>query len=259
LGLALIRRAVRPKEDRLKTKGRDVYALVLVSVIVLSGFLLESVKIPSEAAFNRMMEDYADADGPGEMQALKAYWVAEYGLTSSEPHPPASAETLAAGREIHEMNCAACHSRPQSAFLSYPLSRVFAPAARFLDDLGAATALYYIHFLSCFVGLAGLAFSKMWHLVATPVSLVVAATSDPALETKASTATRKMIEQDGCEPCAVCRPECPVRIRRDFRTGGVRSFEPSEDLAAGRSPTELGGRPGGGPTGLPSLEADNVG
>ncbi len=37
-----------------------------------------------------------------------------------------------------------------------------------LDRGGASNILWYIHFLACFIGLAYLPFSKMFHIISTP-------------------------------------------------------------------------------------------
>ena len=49
--------------------------------------------------------------------------------------------------------------------------------ASFLDRTGASRVLWYIHILACFIGLIYVPFSKMFHIIATPVSLLVNAAS----------------------------------------------------------------------------------
>ena len=242
LVLALIRRGIRPAEDRLKTKPRDWYALILIAVIILSGFFLEATKIPSEAVYGQMVEDYSDATEPEEAAALKALWIVEYGLVTGE-EVLFDEKTVEAGRELNETSCLACHDRPGAAFISYPLSRLIKPLAPALDRTGLRTVLYYIHFLACFIGLALLAWTKMFHLIATPVSLMVNALTDRESETPAAAANRTLIEQDGCEPCGVCRSGCPVRINREERTGQGEQYGPEGEYALGVDWERLGARP----------------
>jgi len=238
LVLALIRRAMRPKEDRLKTTGRDWYALILVAVIIASGFMLEATKITSQTVFGQMVEEYSDSEAAGDISALESLWVTDYGLVTTNKTSLDSA-TLAKGRELNDNNCLDCHDKPGSAFVSYPLSRIFGSAG---GD-GLRNLLYYIHFLACFVGLALLPWTKMFHIVATPASLYIAALTDKDAETPAAAANRKIIEQDGCEPCAVCRDECPIRKNRADRTGGDPQFGPEGEYAVGVDWNRLGARP----------------
>jgi hypothetical protein len=211
-------------------------------VIILSGFLLEAVKITSEAVYDQMVEDYADTSEPDELKALKALWIVEYGLVA-EKETLFDKKILERGREVNETSCLACHHRPHAAVISYPFSRLIRPLAPGLDRAGVRTALYYLHFLACFIGLALLPFTKMFHLIATPISLAVGALTDRAQESPAARANRTRIEQDGCEPCGVCREECPVRISREEQTEGAGQYGPEGDYALGVDWDRLGVRP----------------
>jgi nitrate reductase gamma subunit len=243
LTLAVIRRVVRRGE--IRTTGGDVFAIAILAVIILSGFLLEGVKITSRTDFQRMVDDYGRNITAEETQALEAYWAAHYGLAAGAAKVPPAADLLALGEEVNAASCISCHSRPQSAFVSYPISRLILPVAAGLDRSGFGTMLYYLHFLACFAGLAWLAFGKMSHIFSTPVSLIVAeaARRDPE---PAAAAMRQMIELDGCSHGGACHAECPVRVRRIARIEQAGLYDPMLAYLGAKSPQELGSRKTGG-------------
>jgi hypothetical protein len=176
-----------------------------------------------------------------ERKALEAYWVANMGVISPEVKEPLPQEVVARGKDVHEMSCVSCHSKPQSAFISYPLSRSMKSVALSLDGAGVPKALWIIHFMACFVGLAYLPFSKMFHVIATPVSLLVAF-AGAEKEDPAVLATRKVIELDGCSHGGTCHLECPVRQKRQERINMTEPFGPEWDFIGQKSPKELGCR-----------------
>jgi nitrate reductase gamma subunit len=244
LVLAVWRRIRRRGE--IRTAGMDRFALVLLAVIVLSGFFLQAVQITSKTEFDRMVEDYGRGITAEETQALAAYWEAHFGLVAPDASPAAESGALALGEEVHAGSCAACHARPQAAFLSYPLSRLIRPAAGGLDRSGFGALLYHLHYLACFAGLAGLAFSrKLFHIVSTPLSLIVAGVGRPE-EGAAAAAARQVIELDGCSHGGACHEACPVRRRRLARIAAAEAYAPMLDHLAGKAADELGSRKLGG-------------
>ena len=240
LVLAVVRRAVLMR-GQIKTTRMDVYAIVILAVIIGSGFLLEGLKITSYSEYQAMVEDYGDSSDEAEAKALEAFWVENYGLVSPNIKEKASAETLALGEEANEASCLECHSRPYSAFVSYPISRILKPFAIALDRAGGTTFLWYVHFLACFFGLAYLVFSKFFHIISTPVSLIVAEVSK-ARQDPETAATRQMIELDGCSHGGICHTECPVRKRRLDRIEQEDAFAPMLVYVEGKSAADLGSR-----------------
>jgi nitrate reductase gamma subunit len=238
--LAIVRRAVTRRED-IKTSGMDIYAIAILLVIVCSGFLLDGLKITSLGEFNAMVEDYGDPEDVEATKALEALWVTEYGLVSSRVSLPVPEAVLDAGREANVDSCIDCHTRPQAAFVSYPLSRIIKPAAEGMDRAGFRTLLWYVHILSCFFGLAYLAFSKMFHIISTPISLIVAELSGKE-ESPAAAATRQMIELDGCSHGGACHETCPVRQRRIERIENQQAYEPMYIFLKNKTARELGSR-----------------
>jgi len=238
--MAVIRRTITMK-SRIKTTGMDVGIIVILAVIIVSGFLLESLKITSPAEFADMVEEYSDIDDPADRLALESYWVAKYGLVSSGVVEPVASHTLSKGLELHEESCIDCHSPPRSAFISYPVSRLTKPLALSLDRIEARTAIRYLHFLACFCGLALLAFSKMFHMISTPISLMISEVTKP-VQDHAATANRQAIELDGCSHGGVCHEQCPVRRKRLERIAQTIPYDPMLAYAGEKSAANLGSR-----------------
>jgi heterodisulfide reductase subunit C/nitrate reductase gamma subunit len=209
---------------RRETRPSDAYALALIAVILGSGLLLEATKIGSYAAFRGMAEQYA---GESDRGPLEAYWAAEMGTVAPGPHSP---ELVARGREAHESSCAACHSPARSAFLGYATAAVLRPVSAWLDGAGAPGILWAIHFYACLLGLALLPFSKMFHLLATPLALVVNAVAARGEPSPANLATKQMIELDACTHCCACSARCSMAMASD--AVGNPSVLPSEKMAA---------------------------
>lgn len=207
LGIAFYRRFVL-KVPRLSTKTPDVYALGILSLIMVSGFFLEGAKMLSHGEYQRMTEEYADTDDESELNALESYWVQEFGLASPNVSPPFSEDVISEGRDIHEMSCSYCHSKHQWAFAGYGLNRVMSPAAASLEGVGAVSIFWHIHILACFFGLAYLPFSKMFHVISTPVGLIVSSVTESESADPANVATRQAIELDACTNCCTCSLTC---------------------------------------------------
>jgi len=209
IAIAIYRRFIA-KIPRLMTRSMDVYAIVLVAVIICSGILLEGTKMASYTVYRQMAEDYASLDDPQEAMALEAYWVQEFGVVSPTVKGPFDEKTIAQGRELNSMTCAECHSRSPWAFTGYGVATVINPFALWLDSLNAHRWLWYIHFFACLVGLAYLPFSKMFHIIASPLSLLANAVMERGTSDPANIATRQVMELDACTHCGTCTVRCSV-------------------------------------------------
>jgi len=210
--MAIYRRFIL-KPPRLHTNPMDIYAILLIAIIMVSGILLEGTKIGSYSLYKTMVTDYAGIEeGEEEFTALTAFWVNTFGTISPDIKAPFKDEILAEGKELHEMSCAGCHSRPQWAFIGYPIARALKGAAVGLDKAGVHTVLFYIHFLACFIGLAYLPFSKFLHILTSPVSLLANSVMDKNTSDPANIATRQVIELDACTHCGACTARCSVGI-----------------------------------------------
>jgi len=241
LVIAVIRRFVFAK-DRLSTNAMDIYTIVILAVIIISGFLLEGVKISSYTAYQSMVEEYSGASDEEEFKALEAYWVKNYGVVSPRGMKSADAEILARGLELHQNDCAYCHSRPGWAFVSNSVSVGTRPVALWMDKAGLQTLFWHIHFLFCFIGLAYLPFSKLFHMFSTPINLLVAAATGEDEGEPANIATRQMLELAGCSHGGTCHMECPVRVKRQERIDEKPQFSPALDYIGKKSGEDLGTR-----------------
>jgi nitrate reductase gamma subunit len=211
--LAVIRR-IRLRVSGLSTTPMDIFAIALLSVVVVSGFLLEAAKISSFSAYGRMVDEYAALKNQEEAKALEVFWVKQFGVVSPSNFQNVSKETLEQGRQLSEMSCAGCHSNPRWAFLSFAAAKITKPVAYELDKAGYPQFLWYLHFLSCFFGLAYLPFSKFFHIISTPVSLLVNAAAGEGHSSPANLATKLSIELDGCKHGGACHDGCPIQMKR---------------------------------------------
>jgi hypothetical protein len=103
--------------------------------------------------------------------------------------------------------------------------------------------IYYFHILACFFGLAYLPFSKIFHIFATPVSLLISAATETGKVGQVNAATMQRIELDGCSHGGVCHFDCPVRQRRMERIEASEPFEPELDYVGQKDWKALGNRP----------------
>ncbi|MFP3869491.1 MAG: 4Fe-4S dicluster domain-containing protein [Syntrophobacteria bacterium] len=229
IAIALYRRFIL-KVPRLRTNAQDYYAIILLAVIICTGVLLEGTKIVSYTRYKEMVLDYTIQAGGEELRALEAYWVDKFGVVSPNVEGPFDEETLELGRAAHEMSCIQCHSRPQWAFVGYAVAKTISPMALGLDRAHLPTFLWYIHFLACWLGLAYLPFSKMFHIFAGPLSLLANAVMDREKSATANIATRQVMELDACTHCGSCTLNCSVGIA--FESIPNLNILPSEKIAS---------------------------
>ncbi|UCF91522.1 MAG: 4Fe-4S dicluster domain-containing protein [Desulfobacterales bacterium] len=229
VGLALYRR-VRIRGLRRTTRTGDRLAMGLLALIIFSGFVLEGLQIISAPIFDQMVEDYLGTDDPEDRAALKVYWAQDFGVAFSGLKASADAEVWAQGQDLHEESCAGCHSNPRAAFVSYPLARALQSMAGVLNGMRADVWMWYVHFLACFGGLAVLPFTKFFHLIATPLQLLVGAVENPSPAAGANQQTKRVLGLDACMHCGVCTLHCSVEPV--FRIMGNPSILPSEKLAS---------------------------
>ncbi|MGD0946999.1 MAG: 4Fe-4S dicluster domain-containing protein [Candidatus Binatia bacterium] len=186
-------------------KPRDLVFVALVAAILATGFLLTAAKIISAPDFERMVATYSNLSAE-EQQPLKVYWQTEYGMVFPASAPDAA--LLKTGEEVHESACASCHSRPQSAFVSYPLSRLLRAVAVPLAAANASVVLFNLHVLLCLLGIAYLPFGRALHIFAAPTSLVAAAGA--ATPATVNAVARRSLALDACVRCGLCDERCSV-------------------------------------------------
>ncbi len=225
---------------RLTTRWVDIYALVVLALIALSGFFLEATKIVSYERYEEMVSGFSSISDEEEAKALKSYWAKEYAVVFPKA-PSLDAASLVKGQEVHLNNCASCHSRPTAAFVSYGLAKAITPSALTLSQKAFREGLLYFHFLVCFLGLALLPFTKFFHVLTSPLLLLINGVMDWTKATPANKATVRAIELDACTHCATCSLHCSVGpIYREISNITIL---PSEKLAAITALTHKNGQP----------------
>ena len=213
---------------RLRTGLGDHYAIIILAIIMLSGIGLEGLKITSHGEFMRMVDDYAGLDDEEEINALEALWVEEFGTVSPNIQGPFDEDLLSAGLEVHESNCLDCHASAKWAFTGFFVAKMIKPVAIGLDQAGGITILWYIHIIACFAGLAYIPFSKMFHIIAVPLSLITSKAMDPQRSLPANVLTRQMIELDACTHCGSCSLHCSAGMI--YEAIGNEYILPSEKM-----------------------------
>jgi heterodisulfide reductase subunit C len=198
--------------------------------MLVSGFVLQALKITSSAAYQRMEEEYAGLSKEEEKLALRSVWAADYGVVFAPGRTSQDAQVLELGRKLNEDSCVDCHSAAQHAFASYGLSLPLRPAALALDQAGAAQGLYYLHFLSCFLGLALLPFTKFLHIFSGPILLATNAVVDRRTMDPAARAALRALEMDACSHCGTCTVHCSVAV--SLHRLHNQDILPSEKLAS---------------------------
>jgi heterodisulfide reductase subunit C/nitrate reductase gamma subunit len=228
LGIAVYRRSTVKLLREITGKG-DRAALAILVFIVFSGFFLESARILSPRMFDDMVRAYA-SDDPAEIAGLRAYWAKEFGVVFPGTSNSMNLNRLDLGRMVHEESCAFCHARPDTAIAAWPISRMLQPVAGILNQIQADQILWQIHVLACFTGLALLPFTKFFHILATPVNLLVRAGREDTAEEKAEPAadTARILGLDACTHCGVCSRYCSVEPA--YRILGNPDILPSEKL-----------------------------
>ena len=207
LAIAIYRRlSLRPQ--RLRSTAGDWAALIFIGVIIVSGVLLEGAKMASYSTYQRMVEEYGSLSGDEESKALEAYWVAENGLISPNFAAAPPAEVVAAGRELNEGTCSECHVSNRHAIAGFAATSTAPIFFAIFGDAGAVKALTSLHLLACFAFLAWLPFSKMLHIVAAPLSLIIKRVTADRIADPANVLTRQMLGLSACTHCGTCSLEC---------------------------------------------------
>lgn len=228
--VALVRRRRLSALKAVTSRG-DLAILLFLALIIGSGVALESTQIISARLFDDMVNDYMGSADAEEIAALRAYWADAFDIAFYEDPPiTTDSDRMRRGESLHAEYCASCHSRPTSAFIAYPLAKTIKPLARRLEAIRAAELLWTLHAYAALAALALLPFTKFFHLLSTPLSLVVRAIG-PAADNRADNrATRRALALDACTHCGVCSIQC--RVAPCFRVMGNPVILPSEKLKA---------------------------
>jgi heterodisulfide reductase subunit C len=230
--VAIWRRATS-KMMRKTGNTMDAYTIIILAVIMLSGFGLEAVKITSEAVYENMVLDFVGGfEDEEEAMPLKAYWADSYGVVFKDFEMPEDPAVLEEGYTMHRDYCADCHAKPQAAFFSYGLAKTITPVAVGLNEVRADLILWYVHLLACFVGLAYLPFSKFFHVLTAPLGMLSGAVVKKSEPAPAALANHRSMELDACTHCAVCSEHCSVASA--LTRFDNNNILPSEKLASAK-------------------------
>ncbi|MFH1058840.1 MAG: 4Fe-4S dicluster domain-containing protein [Pseudomonadota bacterium] len=229
VGLMIYRR-LRVPGLRMTTRATDRIAIVFLAVVLVSGFALQALKITSTSAFEQMQTEYAMLDKPEELLALRSVWADRYGVVFPAGQTSLDPQVLAQGRQLNEDSCVSCHAPAQHAFASYALSVALRPAALVLDRSGGVDVLYHLHFLTLFVGVALLPFTKFLHMLSGPLLLATNAVVDRQTMRPAARAALRALEMDACSHCGTCTVHCSVAV--SLHRLHNQNILPSEKLSA---------------------------
>lgn len=220
VGVALLvaGRLRTPRVARRPRRLGDSVFMGLLGLVMATGFLLEGAKIASPRAFYRMADSYIGTTDPAELLPLRTVWAADFGVAFDDLPDSADPKVLEEGRELHRDACASCHTPTTSAFVSYPVSRAMAPVIGPLDAGQADAWLLYVHLVACFLGIATLPFTRLFHAVSDPVALMVNGAAPNAAFTAAGRASRRALALDACTSCGICDDHCSVApVARSLR------------------------------------------
>jgi heterodisulfide reductase subunit C/nitrate reductase gamma subunit len=211
IGVAIaVYRRIRFRGPMLHTRYADRYAVILLAVIIITGFLVESSKITSASVYNRMTAEFFTPGSPADELALKAFWSEEYGTVFSNLKYKSTPALIAKGGQLNEESCASCHSSTKSAFVSFNIGKAMRPIADSLERSEADVWLYYIHVFACFIGLGYLPFSKFFHLITDPLTLFASGVAHVKRINQFVAMPRRAMELDACTECGTCSRYCSV-------------------------------------------------
>ncbi len=231
-------RRIAAGSKRAPSTGMDAIILVLLAVIMISGFWLKGTKIGSEPRFLEMCEEYVGDREGEEVDALKELWSGEFGVVFKDFEPSGDPEVRNAAWEAQKNYCIECHSVPKEAFISSVFAGFFRPMQENFNNARFDLVLWHIHWLACFAALAWLPFSKFVHIMLAPSSLLLNGISDED-ETGPELANRRALQLDACTHCGACSEHCSVSA--SFELMKNITILPSEKLAASKSMLELKG------------------
>jgi len=155
------------KQRKIHLKG--LFTILLILMVIVSGFLLEAVKIMSEPVFLEMVEEYSDIDETTGLEDLKIYWERQYHVVFNETLL-ITEEKFGAGKQLNEKFCIECHSPVKSAFISRSITLPLKKTGIFLNRHRADHLVYAVHYFLSLLMLVCLPFSRLFHIFLIPVA-----------------------------------------------------------------------------------------
>lgn len=207
IGMSVYRR-LKLKKQRLHTHWSDWLALILVATIMCSGILLEGVKMSSYTAYQDMIEEYGAASDEEEEEALEAYWVKENGLYVQHAVKPIDTTIIELGQEVNEYSCIDCHASNKTGFVSYGVAVAGGSFFALIGDGALVSLFQVVHVLSFALLIAWLPFSKMFHVIAVPLNLLINGIAGEKGAVSGNVLTKQAIGLSACTHCGACTVEC---------------------------------------------------
>ncbi|MBU1195349.1 MAG: 4Fe-4S dicluster domain-containing protein [Proteobacteria bacterium] len=211
--LFFLRRGLRLRVNQIKSnwgshlKYKGLVSIILVFLIVGTGFLLEASKIISEPVFMEMVEDYSDLEEGDELEELKLFWQ-EKAFVSFDPTVPADPEKLKNGQVLNEVYCISCHSDIRSSFVSCLLADLMSFYGTVLNQTRVDVMLYRVHYGLCLALIVFLPFSRLNHIFLIPLSIAVKNQAPKTHHQK--TAQVFGASLFACTNCGYCSQVCSV-------------------------------------------------
>jgi heterodisulfide reductase subunit C/nitrate reductase gamma subunit len=210
-GLGLLT-GLRLTDRRLRnlSRAQDWALLGVLGMLLVSGFVLETVKIISPAEFTRMTDDYFPEAEPGELIALQTHWARENGVRFTRFLPTAP-EILSLGRELHEDRCASCHAPTATAFVSRSLADLLPAAVR--TPRNGPIVFWHLHAGLAFLALGLLSWGKFFHPLGTSANLLLrggTTVSDTDRRHEPGRSKRRALALQACTRCGQCSLHCSV-------------------------------------------------
>ncbi|MBU8909938.1 MAG: 4Fe-4S dicluster domain-containing protein [Desulfobacterales bacterium] len=204
----LFRRLFKTRINREnKTKYKEIFSIILILLVIISGFMLETVKIISEPAFLEMVEDYSDLDEDTDLNALMTYWEKNYHVVFKEMLI-ITEDTLEKGRLLNDAYCLDCHSKIKSAFVSKTFAMHLGEIANSLNHYRADNWLYPIHYLLSFLMLICLPFSRFFHILMIPFASATHKMTSRHFQKE--TVSVHPATFAACTNCGICSEVCSV-------------------------------------------------
>jgi heterodisulfide reductase subunit C/nitrate reductase gamma subunit len=218
----LFKRALNTRINQDKpVKRKGIYSIVLIILVIATGFLLEASKIISEPVFMEMVEEYSDVDEDSDLEDLKIYWNRHYNGAFT-PDVTVTPERLENGRDLNETYCLDCHAPMKSAFLSSRIADHISKLADWTNRNRHDITLYRIHYLLSFLMLISFPFSRFSHIFFIPLASLRRQVTE-AQFTK-NNVSIPMATLYACTNCGYCSQVCSVYP--NFQITGNRSILP---------------------------------
>jgi len=190
-----------------KFKYKGFFSILLILLVIVSGFLLEAVKIVSEPVFMEMIDDYSDLQGEPELGDLKAYWNEHYNAAFA-PVLKVTGEMLENGEALNEEYCLDCHAPIKTAFVSSRIAVLMSNFAGWMNSNRHDITLYRIHYLLSFLMLMAFPFSRFFHIFLIPLATLKRPATDEQF--KKETVSIPVAMLYACTNCGYCSQVCSV-------------------------------------------------